>query len=76
MTAREAAAYTRCSVKILYRAIHAGLLRAARVGGRRKIVVKKEWLDAYLEAMGQGAAGPVRPSRRVATCATGKESRR
>ncbi len=65
MTAREAAAYTRCSVKILYRAIHAGLLRAARVGGRRKIVVKKEWLDAYLEAMADRAQ-PVPYVRRVA----------
>ncbi len=53
MTVREAAVYTRCSVKLLYRAIRAGTLRAARVGGRRKIVVHREWLDAYLEAMAE-----------------------
>jgi len=49
-TIREAASYTRCGVKTLYRAIRGGELRAARVGGRRKVVVRKEWLDAYLEA--------------------------
>jgi excisionase family DNA binding protein len=47
---REAATYTRCGVKTLYRAIRGGQLRAARVGGRRKVVVRREWLDAYLEA--------------------------
>jgi excisionase family DNA binding protein len=65
MTVREAAVYTRCGVKTLYRAIHAGQIRAARIGGRRKIVVKKEWLDAYLEAMADRAQ-PAPYLRRVA----------
>ncbi len=65
MTVREAAVYTRCSVKLLYRAIRIGTLRAARVGGRRKIVVHREWLDAYLEAMAERAQ-PVPYLRRVA----------
>ncbi len=65
MTVREAAAYTRCSVKVLYRAIHTGALRAARVGGRRKIVLHRDWLDGYLEAMAERTQ-PVPYLRRVA----------
>jgi excisionase family DNA binding protein len=50
LTVREAAAYSRCGVKTLYRAVQRGELRAARVGGRRKLVLRTAWLDAYLEA--------------------------
>jgi excisionase family DNA binding protein len=50
LTVREAATYSRCGVKTLYRAIRGGQLRAARIGGRRKVILRKEWLDAYLEA--------------------------
>jgi excisionase family DNA binding protein len=50
LTIREAAAYSRCGVKTLYRAVHRGELRAARIGGRRKLVLRTVWLDAYLEA--------------------------
>jgi excisionase family DNA binding protein len=50
LTVREAAVYSRCGVKTLYRAVRRGELRAARVGGRRKLVLRRVWLDAYLEA--------------------------
>jgi len=50
LTVREAAVYSRCGVKTLYRAVQRGDLRAARVGGRRKLVLRRAWLDAYLEA--------------------------
>ena len=50
LTVREAAVYSRCGVKTLYRAVQRGELRAARVGGRRKLVLRTAWLDAYLEA--------------------------
>jgi excisionase family DNA binding protein len=66
LTIREAATYTRCGAKTLYRAIHAGQLRAARVGGRRKFVVRREWLDAYLEACADIAPQEVVRLRRVA----------
>ena len=38
------------SVSTLRRDIKAGRLRAARVGGRRQYVVRRSWIDAYLEA--------------------------
>jgi excisionase family DNA binding protein len=46
---REAATYIRMGRKTLYRAIGCGQLKAARVGGRREIRVRREWLDQYLE---------------------------
>jgi excisionase family DNA binding protein len=47
----EAAAYARVSQKTLYRAAgsKSNPLRAARVGGRRSLRFKIEWLDAWLE---------------------------
>jgi excisionase family DNA binding protein len=44
----DACLYARVGSHILYRAIAEGKLRAARVDGRRKLVVKREWLDAWL----------------------------
>jgi excisionase family DNA binding protein len=44
---REAAARLRCSTKTIYREVDAGRLRAARIGGRRKIIFLAQWLDDY-----------------------------
>jgi excisionase family DNA binding protein len=46
----EAAQYARCGRKLLYREVAAGRLRAARVGGRREIRTRREWLDEWLQA--------------------------
>jgi len=46
----EAAQYVRCGRKLLYREVAAGRLRAARVGGRREIRTRREWLDEWLQA--------------------------
>ncbi len=67
----DACLYARVGSHILYRAIAEGKLRAARVDGRRKLVVKREWLDAWLTGVAPevvtahpspppapGAAGP------------------
>lgn len=54
----EAAKYARCGVKALYREVAAGRLRAARLGGRRALLFKAEWVDAWLE----GSAEPVETS--------------
>jgi len=66
LTVREAAAYSKCATKTLYRAIQQGGLKAARVGGRRKIVLKREWIDAYLEASAEAPAATIRLVQRAA----------
>ncbi len=66
LTVREAAAYSKCATKTLYRAIRQGGLKAARVGGRRKIVLKREWIDAYLEASADAPTTGIRLVRSVA----------
>jgi excisionase family DNA binding protein len=66
LTVKEAAAYSKCATKTLYRAIQQGGLKAARVGGRRKIVLRREWIDAYLEASAETNAQGLRLVHRVA----------
>lgn len=48
MKPREAAAYCRISLRVLYESIRRGDCRAARVGRGRAIVVHREWLDQFL----------------------------
>jgi excisionase family DNA binding protein len=50
MDARRGASYARVSRKLLYRAIRGGKLKAARVGGRREVRLRKEWLDQFIES--------------------------
>ena len=45
----QAAMYARVSKKLLYRAVSTGRLKAARVGGRRQVRLRREWLDAFIE---------------------------
>jgi excisionase family DNA binding protein len=47
---RQAAARAQTGPKPIYRAVKAGHLRAARIGGRRELRFRAEWLDAWLEA--------------------------
>jgi excisionase family DNA binding protein len=46
----EACAYARVGRKILYRAIAEGRCRAAHVDGRRKLVIHRDWISAWLDA--------------------------
>jgi excisionase family DNA binding protein len=48
-TVDEAAARAKVSDKTIYRAIADGMLRAARVGGRRAVRLRDEWIDQWLE---------------------------
>jgi excisionase family DNA binding protein len=48
LTAAEAAAYARVSVRTIYLEIRCRRLRAAIVGGRRSYRTRREWLDSWL----------------------------
>ncbi|MGE3959941.1 MAG: helix-turn-helix domain-containing protein [Vicinamibacterales bacterium] len=50
LTVREAAARARVGAKLIYREVASGRLRAARVGGRRDLRFRPEYVDAWLEA--------------------------
>ncbi|MGD9902818.1 MAG: helix-turn-helix domain-containing protein [Vicinamibacterales bacterium] len=62
LDASEGAIYARVSKKLLYRAIRSGRLRAARVGGRRQVRLRREWLDAFIEGQIAGPETSVRAS--------------
>jgi excisionase family DNA binding protein len=48
LTVREGAARAKCGVKLIYREVAAGRLRAAHVGGRRELRLLAEWIDEWL----------------------------
>ena len=50
LTLRESGAEAKLHEATLRREIRAGRLRAARVGGRRSIRIRRSWLHAWLEA--------------------------
>jgi len=50
MTVFEAAQRARCGPKVIYREVQSGRLRAARVGGRRELRLRAEWVDEWLTA--------------------------
>jgi len=49
LTVKEAAARAQCGVKTLYYESRAGRLRVARVGGRREMRFRAEWIDEWLQ---------------------------
>ena len=50
LTVKEAAAYASLSTDTIYTACEKSQLRHARVGGRRTIRLRQEWVDEWLEA--------------------------
>lgn len=48
LTAREAAQRAKCGIKTLYAAVHAGRLRAARLGVRHDLRFHVSWVDEWL----------------------------
>ena len=49
LSVAEAAAYAGLSRDTIYTACERGELRHAHVGGRRKILLRPQWIDAWLE---------------------------
>ena len=49
LTVTEAADRARCGVRLIYREVRASRLRAARVGGRRELRIRAEWIDRWLD---------------------------
>ena len=54
-TVSEGAEYAGVSRDTIYTACERAELRHARVGGRRSIRLKVEWIDAWLERHARGA---------------------
>lgn len=50
LTVEQGAERAQVGKKTLYGEVRAGRLRAARVGGRRELRFKAEWIDSWLEA--------------------------
>jgi excisionase family DNA binding protein len=48
LTVRQAAQRAQCGIKTIYREVAAGRLRAAKVGGRRELRIRVEWVDEWL----------------------------
>jgi excisionase family DNA binding protein len=57
LNADEAAKRLRCSRKIVYRLARSGRLRHARLGGRRELRVRAEWLDEFLDRSAMDRVG-------------------
>ena len=66
LTVIEAAEYSGLSRDTIYTACERRELRHARVGGRRTIRLKTEWIDAWLEQHARAAQIP-RTVERTAT---------
>jgi excisionase family DNA binding protein len=56
---RECCPVAKVGPKVIYGAVKAGRLRAARIGGRRDLRIHIDWLNAWLEA----SSTPVEVSR-------------
>lgn len=50
LTRREAAAYVQVSEATIGREVRRGRLRHARVGGRRSLRFRRDWIDDWLAA--------------------------
>jgi excisionase family DNA binding protein len=60
LTTREAAAYLKRGRRFVLREIHAGRLRAARIGGRAEVLTRTDWLDSFVESQATPITMPVR----------------
>jgi excisionase family DNA binding protein len=66
LTVAESAEYAGVSRDTIYTACERGELHHARIGGRRSIRIKAQWIDAWLERHARGVSQP----RAVSTTST------
>jgi excisionase family DNA binding protein len=62
LTVAEAAERAKCGPRLIYREVQQGRLRAARIGNRRDIRIRVDWVDEWLDA--SAAVHPL-PTRAV-----------
>jgi excisionase family DNA binding protein len=62
LTVAESAVYSDVSRDTIYTACERRELRHARIGGRRLIRIKAEWIDAWLERHARGTVLPASPN--------------
>ena len=60
MVMADAKTYAKRGRRLLAKAVKDGELRAARIGGRRELLFRREWIDEWIEAQ----AKPVMVQRR------------
>lgn len=48
LTATQAAARAQVGVRIIYKAVRAGRLRAAKLGDRNDLRIHSQWVDAWI----------------------------
>jgi excisionase family DNA binding protein len=60
LTIAEAADYVHRGRRFLAREVRAGRLRAARVGGRGELLLRREWIDLWVEDLATPVMVPTR----------------
>ena len=63
LTVREGGLYVKRSARFLRREIRASRLKAARIGGRGEVLLRREWLDEWVVSQMEPLMVPMR--RRV-----------
>lgn len=61
MVMADAKIYAKRGRRLIAKAVKEGELRAARIGGRRELLFRREWIDEWIEA--QAKPVTVRPRR-------------
>ncbi len=74
LTVIEAAEYSGLSRDTIYTACERRELRHARVGGRRTIRLKAEWIDAWLEQHSRGGSGASDATAQRAACTSASQA--
>jgi excisionase family DNA binding protein len=60
LTPEQAATRAQVGRRTIYTEVRAGRLRAARIGGRRELRIKPEWIDLWLEQAAEPHEEPTR----------------